>query len=188
MPARSCLKALYVIYDADGTVVGEIMYALKKLLGISHCAACDITHGLRREKPEFTVLKQSYGWNVPLHNIHRDEMDGSMTETVAMTLPCVVARTSDRDVVLLGPGTLDECRGSVDSLRKSVDGALERFGIRVPEARIGSRPAGESRMSEREDERYVQSLAGRRMLTRNRQRMESANLEAESMLDAVVPS
>ncbi len=33
------------IYDADGTLAGELRYALSKLAGRSSCALCDITHG-----------------------------------------------------------------------------------------------------------------------------------------------
>ncbi len=33
------------IYDADGTLAGELRYALGKLTGRSSCALCNITHG-----------------------------------------------------------------------------------------------------------------------------------------------
>lgn len=98
---REQVQQLFVVYDADGTTAGEILYLIKKLLGLGHCAACDITHGPRREKPEFTVLKTA-GWEVPLVNIHRNEMDRPLTRAVNGKLPCVVARTSRRDVYLLG--------------------------------------------------------------------------------------
>ena len=126
------LTNLYVIYDADGTFTGEIIYALKKLFGISHCAACDITHGPRKEKPEFTYLKQRCGWNVPLHNIHRDEMDGQLRMAVGGMLPCVAARTTVGDVVLVEGGDLEKCSGSVECLKEKVDRALEVRQIVVP--------------------------------------------------------
>lgn len=33
------------IYDADGTLSGELRYAVGKILGRGKCALCDITHG-----------------------------------------------------------------------------------------------------------------------------------------------
>jgi hypothetical protein len=33
------------IYNADGTILGEISYVAKKLAGRGSCALCDITHG-----------------------------------------------------------------------------------------------------------------------------------------------
>lgn len=33
------------VYNAKGTLIGELAYITKKLLGVSKCALCDITHG-----------------------------------------------------------------------------------------------------------------------------------------------
>lgn len=119
---------------------------LRKLLGIAHCAACDITHGPRTEKPEFTALKAS-GWNVPVSNIHRDEMDTSLAGLVGDVLPAVVARTMDgTDTFLLGPRQLDECSGSVVTLEASINAALAGAHLFVPPfpAQVPRRrPAGE---------------------------------------------
>jgi hypothetical protein len=126
------ITALYVVYDADGTHIGELLYMIRKLLGIAHCAACDITHGPRTEKPEFTRLK-AVGWNVPVHNIHRDEMDASLARAIGLVLPAVAARTqSGRDVVLLGPRQLDDCGGSVETLEASVNAALAGSFLTCP--------------------------------------------------------
>lgn len=132
MGRREQVKELFVVYDADGTMTGEVLYIVKKLLGIGHCAACDITHGPRREKPEFTELKTG-GWAVPLHNIHRDEMDDNLREAVNGVLPCVAARTERRDVVLLGPAALGNCSGEVLCLQRLVNDALQKYRLSVPE-------------------------------------------------------
>ena len=126
----SSVHSLYVIYDADGTVTGEVVYMVKKLLGLGHCAACDITHGARREKPEFTQLKRV--WPVPVRNIHRDEMDARMRRAVAARLPCVVARTDAADARVLGPDALDRCRGDVVAFAHAVLAAVQRAGLRMP--------------------------------------------------------
>ena len=41
------------VYDADGSLAGELSYWIGARLGRRHCALCDITHGLVREKPEW---------------------------------------------------------------------------------------------------------------------------------------
>lgn len=163
-PAPATCAALYIIYDADGTRAGELVYMLRKALGLAHCAACDITHGPRVEKPEFTRLKAA-GWAVPLRNIHRDEMDAPLAAAVAGRLPVVAARTAcGRDVVLLGPAQLDGCAGSVPTLEASVNAALAGAGISVPplppldvdpparpglarRRRVGSRDAADAEMA-----------------------------------------
>lgn len=131
---------LVVVYDADGTVSGELIYITKKLLGLGHCAACDITHGPRREKPEFTALK-TRGWGVPLRNIHRDEMDAPLASALRDHLPCVGARLEDGGVrLLLGPGPLNACAGDVDAFRAAVNAALDAASLRVAPAPVCGRP------------------------------------------------
>lgn len=122
---------MFVVYDADGTPAGELIYIAKKLLGLGHCAACDITHGPRREKPEFTQLK-SAGWGMPVTNIHRDEMDVALARAVGDRLPCVAARTLSRDVVLLGQDALAACKGDVMAFQKLVNAALALHRLHAP--------------------------------------------------------
>lgn len=123
---------LVVVYDADGTVSGEFIYMTKKLLGLGHCAACDITHGPRKEKPEFTALKKR-GWGVPLLNIHRNEMDHALAGALRTHLPCVGARLVDGTVrLLLDRDLLHACGGDVDAFRIAVDDALVDQALRVP--------------------------------------------------------
>eukprot|EP00183_Erythrolobus_madagascarensis_P005617 CAMPEP_0185845128 /NCGR_PEP_ID=MMETSP1354-20130828/1185_1 /TAXON_ID=708628 /ORGANISM="Erythrolobus madagascarensis, Strain CCMP3276" /LENGTH=235 /DNA_ID=CAMNT_0028545023 /DNA_START=78 /DNA_END=785 /DNA_ORIENTATION=- len=100
------LTELYVIYDADGTVAGELAYLVKKWLGRGHCGACSITHGPRREKPEFTHWKLSL--DVPVSNIHRDEMHIELYDaTRSRAFPCVVGRVSSGNVRENGNGGND---------------------------------------------------------------------------------
>jgi hypothetical protein len=35
------------VYNAEGTLKGELLYVLKKMTGHGHCSLCDITHGWR---------------------------------------------------------------------------------------------------------------------------------------------
>lgn len=128
------VNALFVIYDADGTRAGELLYIAKKLLGLAHCAACDITHGPRKEKPEFTQLKLT--WPVPVHNIHRDEMDPAMAHVVHHTLPCVVARTDTLDVVVMRPEQLERCAGDVVRFATDVRQCVDREGLEMPERSV----------------------------------------------------
>lgn len=149
-PRRPTVRALYIVYDADGTRTGEAMYMLRKFLGIAHCAACDITHGPRVEKPEFTELKTA-GWNVPVRNIHRDEMSAPLAHSVGASLPVVAAEIDDGGfVVLLGPRQLDDCEGRVPVLERSVNAALAGAGLHVPSfppfPPVRRRPAADATM------------------------------------------
>lgn len=47
------------VYDADGGLLGELAYLTGRILGIAHCALCEITHGPAGEKPAFQGTRQS---------------------------------------------------------------------------------------------------------------------------------
>ena len=47
------IDKLVGIYNANGSVLGELKYLVGKLTGQSDCALCDITHGPFRGKADF---------------------------------------------------------------------------------------------------------------------------------------
>lgn len=124
-----------LVYDADGTLTGEMKYAMKKLLGLGHCPSCAISHGKRAEKPEFIALKQAGGgWSVPVRNIHRDEMDAGL-ESIRSHVPCLAARTATGACrVLLDAHALEECGGDVYVFREALDKAIVRHRLQMPPA------------------------------------------------------
>ncbi|KAA8496117.1 hypothetical protein FVE85_2272 [Porphyridium purpureum] len=126
--ALPALTEVFVIYDADGTVAGELAYLVKKWFGKGHCAACDITHGPRREKPEWQDFKMGLG--VPMKNIHRDEMDVDLyNATRGHLFPNVVGRFSDDShMVLMDPNELDKCAGQVEIFEAMLKEKLALIG------------------------------------------------------------
>ncbi|GJQ09838.1 hypothetical protein GpartN1_g1629.t1 [Galdieria partita] len=133
------LKALYIVYDADGTVAGEVLYLLRKWFGKGHCAACDITHGNKKVKPEWTTLQTTGFLGVPLFNIHRDEMDSKLRAVVNTTLPCVAGETDDsRYFLLLRPDDLESCLGELPKLQEKIIEALQNCGFQVSESQVCS--------------------------------------------------
>ena len=49
------------VYDADGTIVGEVSYWIGARLGRTHCSLCELTHGLFTVKREWRVTHRDYG-------------------------------------------------------------------------------------------------------------------------------
>ena len=132
---------ILVIYNADGTLAGELRYLMRKWFLHAHCSACAITHGARVEKPEWVALKRgAHGWgaHVSVRNIHRDEMDAELRATVRDDLPCVVARGQQRTpVVLLRPEDLERCHGDVRQFQRQLGDRLIQSGYAVPTATGG---------------------------------------------------
>ena len=50
------------VYDADGTIVGEVSYWIGARLGRTHCSLCELTHGLFTAKREWRVTHRDYEW------------------------------------------------------------------------------------------------------------------------------
>ena len=115
------------VYDADHTLRGELTYWIGARLGRAHCALCDITHGIARERADWRACRASFP--VPFDTFHRDDQPEEVRGAIGDALPAVVAETDDGIVVLLGPDALDACDGSVDALRTAVDDALVRSGL-----------------------------------------------------------
>jgi hypothetical protein len=121
-------KRLVGVYNADGTLFGELSYFVAKRVGRAHCALCDITHGLVRERPAWQACAAELP--VPFETFHRNDQPDALR---GLPLPLVAADTDAGYVVLLGPDALDACAGSIeqlqDALRKAwVDAGLEGWG------------------------------------------------------------
>ena len=117
------------MYDADGTVVGEVSYFLRSLVGRAHCDLCDITHGRIRQRDDWREVRDRMP--VPFSTIHRDEQSDGVRAAADGALPVVVAALDDgTHVVLLGPEDLAACGGSPEQLLTRLRSAVEQRGLR----------------------------------------------------------
>jgi hypothetical protein len=106
------------VYDADGGFLGELRYALGKVLARSHCSLCDLTHRGVRRRDDWDRMVTDLG--VPVRLLHRDEMDGELRDLVGGVLPAVVARRSGRLDRLLGPEELAACQADPRAFERRV--------------------------------------------------------------------
>lgn len=118
------------VYDADGTLRGELSYWVGARLGKAHCALCDITHGLTRTKAEWKHCRATLP--VPFDTYHRDDQPDAVRAATGDIAAVVVAETNDGIVPLLGPAELDECDGSPDALMLAVHAALAVHDLHLP--------------------------------------------------------
>jgi len=118
------------VYDADGSLRGELSYVIGKARGRAHCALCDITHaGLRRRKG-FAQLPQRLG--VPFSLIHRDERAPDVLEFTRDRTPVVVGRTAAGLVDLLVAEDLAAIETAADALYDGLRAALAARRLRLP--------------------------------------------------------
>jgi hypothetical protein len=125
------ISRLVGVYDAEGTLRGELAYFVGARLGRAHCALCDITHGLLRERADWRGCRD--GLPVPFDTFHRDDQPDAVREAVAGLAPVVVAETDRGVVLLVGPEALDACGGSGERLVAAIEDAVADAGLRWPD-------------------------------------------------------
>ena len=87
------------IYDADGTIVGELTYFWQKTFRGRHCTLCDITHGAIKMRSEWNLAVAELGLKFEL--LHRDETTHHNTSVQGYQLPCVLAENESGEIFLL---------------------------------------------------------------------------------------
>lgn len=101
------------IYDADGTIRGELIYVLKKYLKGFHCSLCDITHSKVSKKLSYTQQEEIF--EIPIRMLHRNELLNEMNSFLTQALPMVVARSGSNYEILFAKEELETFDGN-DSL------------------------------------------------------------------------
>jgi hypothetical protein len=120
--ASDSIVRLVGVYDADGSVVGELSYFVRARFGRAHCALCDITHGLVRERADWRTARSALP--VPFLTFHRDDQPDDVRAAGGSDPPMVIAETSRGDhVVLLDRDRLERCAGSPARLVDALDAA-----------------------------------------------------------------
>ena len=117
------------VYDAEGTLRGELSYWVGARLGRAHCALCDVTHGLLRERSDWRECRDAMP--VPFDTYHRDDQPSAVRDAAQGDAPVVLAETAVGFVVLLGPAQLEACSGSVASFSAALDRAVAGAGLSV---------------------------------------------------------
>jgi len=124
------IDRLVGVYDADGTVRGELAYWVGARLGRRHCSLCDITHGSVRERPAWRACRA--GLPVPFETYHRNDQPAEIRAVAGGRAPVIVAATTGGHVLVLGPAELDACDGSIDRLVDAIERAATRLGLAWP--------------------------------------------------------
>jgi hypothetical protein len=116
------IERLVGVYDADGTVRGELAYLLGRARGTAHCALCDITHGRLRRRADYDAASEQL--TVPLQLRHRDEIDETVRVAADGRFPCVVAVGTDGAWVVMDRDDLEACEGDPAALVERLNAAV----------------------------------------------------------------
>jgi hypothetical protein len=124
------IRGLVGVYNADGTLTGELAYLLGARLGRKHCSLCDITHGMIRPKAEWQARRSQLP--VPFDTFHRDDQPEEVRSATEGVVPVVVAQTGEGVFILLEPDALAECDGSMERMMSAIEVAVVSSGLCWP--------------------------------------------------------
>ena len=121
------IERLILVFDADAGALNALVDSTRKLFRLKGCSLCSITHGLAGEKGQWRSCRETLG--VPVDYLHRNELDATTAGVVGDQLPCVLASSGGRTELLMGPGVLDRCAGSVADFKGRLMHHAARLGL-----------------------------------------------------------
>lgn len=125
--ARPTIEGLIGVYNAEGSWRGEVTYWVGARLGRTHCALCDITHGVIKERADWQTCRA--GLPVLFTTCHLDDQPEAVRSLLAGEAPAVVAETDQGLMKLLGPSALEGCAASPTRLVETLTAAAEAAGL-----------------------------------------------------------
>lgn len=108
------IERLIGVYDADGTLRGEVAYWIGARLGRGHCSLCDVTHGTFTEKLEWKRCRSAL--SVPFDTYHRDDQPEGVRRASGDTAPVVLAETAEGFVLILDDKRISSVGGDPSRL------------------------------------------------------------------------
>ena len=121
------VTTLIGVYDAKGTVLGEISYVLRKIAGRGHCPLCDITHSWIGRRRSFDACTATLG--IPVDLYHLDDQPEEVRAISAGRTPLIIAVLEDGSRhELMSTLELERCEGSPSSLVEAIERQLHDRG------------------------------------------------------------
>ena len=104
---------IYCIYNAEGSIFGELKYLYNKFIRDIKCSMCDITHNILSKKREWK--KRCMVSPLKIECLHLDELPKDIENLVEGNTPCVVVKTSSTNEIIIDDKELIAMKGNVDS-------------------------------------------------------------------------
>ena len=118
---------IYFVYNAKGSLAGELNYLYGKYFQDEHCALCDITHGTFSAKPEWKA------WEATLtctHEVlHIDEAEALGLDLSSFTLPVVLLQHGSGLEELVSASDMTEAGKEVADFIRLFETKAEQFGV-----------------------------------------------------------
>ena len=114
---------MFGIYNADGSLLGELRYSISKVVGKSSCSLCELTHGWNPfGKRKWKTVCKSSDLNIQL--IHRDEATESQLKTAA-DLPSFITESDGGWVQMMGASQINKFKNRPSELISELEDFFE---------------------------------------------------------------
>jgi hypothetical protein len=117
-------ERLVFVYDADGTLAGELKYYFGSLIGRAHCSLCDVTHTKVGRRRAFQLCVEQLPTTIDY--FHRNDVPDDVRAVTNDRWPAVVGRYQGGEVrVLLNRDELNGIDGDVDRFSKALHARMD---------------------------------------------------------------
>ena len=116
------VKKVYCIYNANGSLAGEISYMWKKILSGFDCSLCNISHNTFTEKRIWK--KEISNFKYELEMLHLDEQSEDLQSFTKGATPCVVSKGESGFKIILSESELKKINGDVPLFFKKLNNTL----------------------------------------------------------------
>jgi hypothetical protein len=130
LSAQEISPKVYFIYNASGTLAGELNYLYGKYFLDEHCELCDITHSTVSAKPEWkTWISALKCENYVLHTNEANEMK---VDYSAFELPVVLVDRGNGMEELVTKKEMADSGKGVEAFGVLFYRKLDEFGLSCP--------------------------------------------------------
>lgn len=126
------IERLYLIWNAELSLMGGLAYVANRLRGVDECALCELTYDGFTEKHRFKQCKQDIG--LPFEGVYRNRMNSAQAAVAGDDIPCVLAETPTGPVKLLGRTEIEGCKGDLELFASLLREAMDRTENSAPES------------------------------------------------------
>ena len=125
------IKKVYCIYNANGSIIGEISYLWKKLLSDFDCSICNISHNTFTEKRIWKKEMSKSKYKIEM--LHLDEQSEDLKSFTKDVTPCVVSENDSGFEIILRDSELKKINGDVYLFFKELNKKLSYHKLKEDE-------------------------------------------------------
>ena len=103
---------IYCIYNAEGSLIGEFKYLLKKYFYGFKCSMCQISHNSLTKKKDWDYKLSKLNRNVK--TVHLDEQPNDLSQISNGKAPCVIGKDHDGFKFIVTNQDLEKFNGDID--------------------------------------------------------------------------